>query len=142
MYDRVLVPLGVDDSSERTVERALDVAQRYDAELHVLRVAGPEAMVAETPATDPHGVRSASDGRPDVPNRVEERAVAVGVRVVTTVRRGPPVETIRRYADESSDLVLLPERGGFCEEPYRAGGVVGRYLRETPVSVMSIRTEK
>lgn len=132
MYDRVIVPTGVDDSAERTVERALDVAQRYDAELHVLRVADSETTDAETPATDPHDVRSAPDERSGVPSGVEERAVAGGANVVSTVRRGPPTETIRRYADESGDSVLLRERGGFCEEPYRAGGVVGRCLRESP----------
>lgn len=141
MYDRVLVPTDVDDDAERTVGRALDVAQRYDAELHVLRVADPEAMDSETPATDPNDVRS-SPGRPEVPNRVEERAVAGGVTVVSAVRRGPPVETIRGYADESTDLVLLPDRGGFRDEPYRVGGVVGRCLRESPVNVMTVRTKK
>lgn len=142
MYDRVLVPTGVDDDAERTINRALDVAQRYGAELHVLCVADPETMSVETPETDPGGVRDASDNRPEIPNRVGERAVAGGVNVVSTVRCGPPVETIREYADESRDLVLLPDRGGFCDESYPVGGDIGRCLRECPVSVMTVRTER
>ncbi|SFG06407.1 Nucleotide-binding universal stress protein, UspA family [Halopelagius inordinatus] len=141
MYDRVLVPTGVGDDAERTINCALDVAQRYDAELHVLRVSDPERASVETPETDPDGARDAREKRPEISNRVGERAVAGGVNVVSAVRCGPPVETIREYADESEDLVLLPDRGGFCDESYRVGGVVGRCLRECSISVMTVRAE-
>ncbi|RDI70779.1 universal stress protein [Halopelagius longus] len=144
MYDRVLVPTGVSgpDADGRTVGRALDVAQRYDADLHVLRIEDPETVDAETPATDLNDVWPARDDRPAVPDRVEERAFAGGVNVVEAARRGPPTDAIETYVDEESDLVVMPERGAFCDEPYRLGGVVGRYLRESPVNVMTVRTEK
>ncbi|MFC6825930.1 universal stress protein [Halopelagius fulvigenes] len=140
MYNRVVVPTGVSgsDADGRTVGRALDVAQRYDADLHVLRIEDPKTVDAEAPATDPNDVRSARDDRPAVPDRVEERAFAGGVSVVEAARRGPPTDVIEAYVDEGSDLVVMSERGAFCDEPHRLGGVVGRFLRESPVTVMTV----
>ncbi|AUV81436.1 hypothetical protein C2R22_07020 [Salinigranum rubrum] len=112
MYDTVLVP--VDDTAETTrlTERAIELADTWDANLRVLGIVdGPTALSAE--ATDRSDrVSGARERAKRASMRAAERAHRAGVDADGTVRRGVPhAEIVGEARRVGADLVLLGPSG-------------------------------
>jgi nucleotide-binding universal stress UspA family protein len=112
MYETLLVPVDETAETTRLTERAIELADTWDATLHVLGVVdGPTALNAEAVG---QGDRVSGDRERArrATMRASERAERADVEAYGTVRRGVPhgaiVDEARRV---DADLVLLGPPG-------------------------------
>lgn len=108
MYDRILVPTDGSATAEAAMAHALDLAERYGADVHVVHVI--DSWAYDT------SIESAvaplrKDGEEYV-ERLLEAAAGSDVPVTTAVEVGRPARHVLEYADAHDvDLVVMGTRG-------------------------------
>jgi nucleotide-binding universal stress UspA family protein len=137
MIDTVVVATDGSESVRRAVVVALDLAERFDADVHALYVVD-ESEVASSPSAVRDEVRSALEERGEEATRtVADRADEA---VTTAVREGRPPDEISRYAREvDADVVATGTRGRHGENRFLVGSVAERVVRTCPVPVLTVR---
>ncbi|GAA0648024.1 universal stress protein [Salarchaeum japonicum] len=152
MYDRILVPTDGSDVSAVAIEHAVDLAEKYDADVHALYVVDVDAVSFGLGAEQVDRIRQ---GHLDEMEEVEEKANAAtgavadaatdrGVSVVEAVRVGQPHAVVADYADdEDIDLVVIGSHGRSGVRRALLGSVTERVLRSTrkPVLVVDFEPE-
>lgn len=137
MYDRILVPTDGSETAEAALDHAINLAERYDATLHLL-YAVESAVIAPTP----------SGG--EVLDRLEEHGTAVldglreqvgdDVSVETMIADGPPHRAILEYVDRADvDLVVMGTHGRTGLQHALLGSVAERVVRLADVPVLTVR---
>lgn len=143
MYETILIPTDGSECAARAIAHGLDVAQRYDATVHVLSVID----TAELLELGYVGDRSDFESRIEPLEAQAKRAVREvdsnprreGLDVVTVVREGAPVETIAKYVDDTDvDLIVMGTHGRHGVERYLLGSVTERVLRTVDVPVLGV----
>lgn len=149
MYDRILLPTDGSKGISRAIDHAIDAAERYDAELHVLFVVDADAINAYSGDEFVHEFEGMEQTLEDIGleavDEIAEHAEESGVdEVVTEIIHGKPHEEILRYIDENDiDLTVM----GTKERPgdYRRmlGSVTERVSRlsSEPVSIVKTTVE-
>lgn len=148
MYDRLLLPTDMSAGIDRAIDHAIDAADRYDAELHVLYVVDVETYSSYPSDEYVHefeGLEAAleREGRKAVEGIAEE-AEAAGVEATTAVRHGVPHEEILAYADEADvGLTIVGSKNRPGEYRRLLGSVAERIVRlsERPVTVVKTPVE-
>lgn len=137
MFDTVVVATDGSESVKRAVDVALDLAGRFDAEVHALSVVD-ESEVDASPEQLQDEFRTALETTAEgALATVEERT---GQEVVTAVREGRPAVEICEYAREvDADLVATGTRGRHGENRLLLGSVAERVVRTSPVPVLTVR---
>ena len=138
MFERVVVATDGSESVERAVEVGLDLAGRFDAEVHALTVvdasevdASPEQLRDELQVALESQAERALDA-------VAQRAD--GVALTSAVREGRPAAEICGYAREvDADLIVSGTRGRHGENRLLLGSVAEELVRRAPVPVLSVR---
>lgn len=135
-YRSVLVPTDGSDRAAEALDRAVALAARSGATLHVLSVvdvgtigaeaySGTDALVSASEETVAEAVAVAEAAGVETVERVE---------VGTSAARG-----IRSYlADHDVDLVVMGTRGLTGVERYLLGSVAERTVRTSPVPVLTV----
>lgn len=141
MYQGILVPTDGSPEADPAVEHALDLAERYDATLHVLYVVDTNALPLDAHAQlifeylEEQGRQSEAD----IVDRAEERGVE---SVVGEVAEGSPHEAILEYVEDNDiDLVVMGTHGRRGIDRYLLGSVTERVLRGADVPVLTVRAE-
>ena len=137
MIDTVVVATDGSASVRRAVDVALDLAGRFDAEVHALYVIDESEVEAspEELRDDLHG--ALEDSGQEALDGVRERTDR---EVVTEVREGRPADEISAYAREiDADVVATGTRGRHGEHRFLLGSVAERVVRSCPVPVLSVR---
>ncbi|WP_254832467.1 universal stress protein [Haloglomus salinum] len=142
MFDLLVVATDGSESGERAVATALDLADRFDAAVHVLSVVDP-SRVAEVPAEDADSVRAALHERAsDAVDAVAEQAPD-DIEVDTLVREGHPADAIVDYAQEAgADSVALGTRGRGGDGGFLLGSVAEAVVRTCERPVLTVRGER
>jgi nucleotide-binding universal stress UspA family protein len=141
MYDSVFVPTDGSDGSAIAIEHAIELAERYDADLHTYYVI-ESVQMAETiddfTDTDMYG-RLEDAGRGAV-DEVVERAQTAGIDgVESSVDLGIPHEAILDYVDEHDiDIVVMATAGRTGDEREIIGSVTEKVIRSAPVPVVVV----
>lgn len=110
----ILVACDGSESADRAFEMALDLADRYGADLQVLAVAGPGED--EDEAEDESVIEGSLATFRHVLEPLRERAAAAGIATRVAVAVGQPAEQIVAWADkEQAELIVVghPGRGLF-----------------------------
>jgi len=140
MYERILIPTDGSDAVDPAVERAIDLAETYGAQLHALNVVNVASLSAEvhTPAV----IESFEEQGEAAVGAVAERAADAGVGDVTTeVVHGTPHRSILEYADENDvDLIVMGTHGRSGLDRYLLGSVTEKVVRSADVPVLTVRT--
>ena len=142
MFDTIVVATDGSDSVRRAVSAAVDVAARFEAEVHAVYVVDA-GEVESSPDTVRDDLRDALDDEgQDALDRVSEAArerdAALGVTV--EVREGRPASEIDAYARSvDADLVAMGTRGRHGENRFLIGSVAERVVRTCPVPVLTVR---
>lgn len=137
MIDTVVIATDGSESVERAVDVALDLARRFDADVHALYVvdtsevdSSPEELREDLHDALQQTGSEAVDG-------VAERA---GHEISTAVREGRPVTEISQYAREhDADVVAAGTRGRHGEHRFLVGSVAEGIVRTCPVPVLTVR---
>jgi len=137
MFERILIATDGSESVSRAVRVALDLADRFDASIHVLTV-----IDANEIASSPESVREQlRDALSDQANdALDAVADTTDQAVETAVREGRPAAEISRYAREiDADVVATGTRGRHGENRLLLGSVAERVVRSCPVPVLTVR---
>jgi nucleotide-binding universal stress UspA family protein len=142
MFDTIVVATDGSDSVQRAVSVAVDVAARFDAEVHAVYVVDA-GEVESSPDTVREDLRDALDdqGR-DALDRVSDAARDRDgdLDVSIEVREGRPASEIDAYARSvDADLVAMGTRGRHGENRFLIGSVAERVVRTCPVPVLTVR---
>ena len=142
MFDTIVVATDGSDSVRRAVDVAVDVAARFDAEVHAVYVVD-SGEVESTPDEVREDLRDALDDRgsaalEQVTGAAAERDPELDVTI--EVREGRPATEITEYArDVGADVVAMGTRGRHGENRFLIGSVAERVVRTCPIPVLTVR---
>lgn len=151
MYDKILIPTDGSETAEVAVEHAVEMAKRYDAELHALYVVDIDAInfslgteqVDRLKAGRYDEMEEVKEKAEGATGRVAERADEGGVEVVEEVRPGTPHDAIVKYADNNGiDVIVMGSHGRGGVRRALLGSVAERVLRTTHLPVFVVDVEK
>lgn len=147
MYERILVPTDGSDVAQAAVDQAIDLAEKYGAEIHALFVVDTDAISI---TLGPEQVDRLSQGQfgqmtelreqaEEATGYVKERADEYGIPVVEHHAGGTPHEMIADYArDHDVDLIVMGSHGRAGVRRALLGSVTERTLRSTHVPVLVV----
>ena len=145
MYKVIMAPTEGSDIEEGAISVAAKLAQRFEADLHLVR-ALPPPLVAETPDTPvlEITVQALADERLARLHKLEalgEQLRALGnIRVITALKDGRANETLRDYADKFNvGLIVMSShsRGGL--KRVTLGSVTDYLIRNTNTPVLVVK---
>jgi nucleotide-binding universal stress UspA family protein len=137
MFETVVIATDGSASGERAVETAVDLAGRFDAEVHALYVVD-ESKVDALPEDLHEEVSEALTEQGAA--AIEAVEAAVNGPVATAVREGRPAQEISAYAREvDADVVATGTRGRGGEHSFLLGSVAEAVVRTCPVPVLTVR---
>lgn len=147
MYDRILVPTDGSDVAEAAVEHALDLAEKYGAELHALYIADTDAIAYSLGTEQVDRIRQGNfAGMTELRKKAEaatgyvaDTAKERGITVVEHHAGGQPHDMIADYADDNDvDLIVMGSHGRAGVRRALLGSVTERTLRTTHRPVLVI----
>src|SRR6056297_3258076 len=98
MYERILLPTDGSESAGAALDHAVDIAQQYDADLHVLHAVS--AAYAEGGPSHATAVEALEEHGEETFDAIRERTEDVGVQTTCEQRHGEPHAVIVEYADD------------------------------------------
>lgn len=147
MYERILIPTDGSEVSEVAVDHALDLAERYDADVHALYVVDTDAVAYGLGAEQVDRLRQGNfEGMTELREDAEEatgfvrdRGEAQGVTVTEHTSGGRPHKLIADYAENNDvDLIVMGSHGRSGVRRALLGSVTERTLRSTNVPVLVV----
>ena len=147
MYQRILVPTDGSNVAEAAVEKAIDLAATYDAEVHALYVADVDAIAYGLGSEQLERIRqgkfSEMDEFAEQAREATEYVISEGkergVAVTEFHTGGKPHREIADYAEENDiDLVVMGSHGRAGVRRALLGSVTERTLRSTHVPVLVV----
>ncbi|QZA87825.1 universal stress protein [Salinarchaeum sp. IM2453] len=120
MIDTVVVATDGSESVRRCVDMSLDLADRFDADLHAVYVTGDESEDTDTVFSEVYDQSQQS--------------------IETEIRYGEPADEITTFATEiDADIVAMGTRGRHGEHRFLLGSVAEQVVRTCPVPVLTVR---
>jgi len=137
MFDTIVIATDGSESVSRAIDVALDLTERFDAEVHALYVID-RGEVESSPEGVREDLRNALDERGE--QALAEIDEGTDRAVETAVREGRPAAEISAYAREiDADVVATGTRGRHGENRFLIGSVAERVVRTCPVPVLTVR---
>jgi nucleotide-binding universal stress UspA family protein len=143
MYKRLLVPLDGSKLAEQTLPHAAAQAERFGAEIVLLKVLGP---LPEPSMAGRGAVRSAEEASAQLAQDYLE-GVAAGLREqglptqAVTVEGRPYVEIIRFAEEKDVDLIVMSTRGYSGLSRWLLGSVADRVVRGATVPILLVQAQ-
>ncbi|SFF97795.1 Nucleotide-binding universal stress protein, UspA family [Halopelagius inordinatus] len=143
MYRTILLPTDGNPPARAALDRAIELAQTYDATLRVVSVVNLGDAGILSPETVPvDGVRQSLRGRAEqIVGDAVERAREAGVRAESEVVVGVPHVEILDAA-EDADLVVMGTHGRSGLKRALIGSVTERVVRRCDAPVLTVRAEE
>ncbi len=124
MFKTVLFPLNRSQETRQAVDIAIELVQKYQAELYVLSV------------MEPDGDRQSSQ---DLIQEVQAYFSEVGISVKTKVAEGKAAFVICDFADEiNADLIIMGSRGVSLAEEHPDDSVSQKVINLSPCPVLVV----
>lgn len=150
MIGKILVAVDGSQNSDRALDFALDIAEKYGAALTVLNVSEPPAIGAvpmEPTAVSGESMVMFGKDLLKIHEEILRKAVAHAkivkpeISVSTKLREGNPVLEIVSFAkEEGVDLVMVGHQGvGRVKEFFGLGGISEKVVHLAPCSVVIVR---
>jgi len=137
MIETVAIATDGSESVSRCVNVALDLAERFEADVHALSVVD-ETEVDSSPDRLRDELRAALES--DAERAVDTVLATTDREITPAVIEGRPADAIADYAREHDvDVVATGTRGRHGEHRFLIGSVAERVVRTCPVPVLSVR---
>lgn len=140
MYAKIVVPLDGSDLAEKSLPYALELANRLNASLLLLRVAELANMVADTPEHELEIINRAETYLQGVKENItnpSSKDFFPGNRVETVVGYGEAVHEIAEIAPfEHGDLIVMTTHGRTGVSRLVVGSVAFRVLQHSTLPVL------
>ena len=137
MYKRILVPTDGSEGATVAAEKAVELANRFEAALHTIYVVDTETGMD----ADVAGVFAAfEEAGQEAVDSVIDLAEGAGVEtVIGEVARGRPPDAILDYIDEQAiEMVVMGTRGRTGIDRLLLGSVTEEVVRKSPVPVLTV----
>jgi len=135
MFESILLPTDGSTCARVAADYASDLAQHYDATVHVLHVVDYR-IVQTGPEYDEW-----EDDAAETVESVADRVESDGVAAERAVRTDVPHNAILSYAtEEDIDLVVMGTHGRTGVERYLLGSVTEKVVRRSDTPVLTVRT--
>jgi nucleotide-binding universal stress UspA family protein len=143
MYDRILVPVDGSDQSTAAVDHALDLAEKYGADVHAIYVVDTGTNLLTVSKDEVRDtLRELGEETADGVLRDVERRVAdaeTDISLVVDVLEGTTDEEILRYTDDNGiDLVVMGTHSRTGVKRRLLGSVTERVVRDADVPVLTV----
>jgi nucleotide-binding universal stress UspA family protein len=146
MFKRILVTLDGSDLSERALQPALELAEKFEAQVTLLRVIAVDALVLATAGTGPQflHLRDMREERERAESEAYLQAIqaqwrATGVPIATRLAVGAPPEMIVQTAEQcDADLIVMSTHGRSGLNRFLYGSVAEAVLRGTQLPLLLI----
>lgn len=152
MYERILVPTDGSDIAALATDHALDIAAKYDAEVHALYVIDLDAVDISLGTEQ---VQRIKDGKFDEMGELQERAAeATGVIADQAAEAGiectegiaagrPPREIVDYGVEHDADMIVMTSHGRTGVSRLLVGSVTEKVVRlaDIPVLVVDVAEE-
>lgn len=137
MYRSLLVATDGSSTAKTAVNRALELADRFDASLHALYVVD-ERFGRTTATKDPYeGIGKSAL------KAAKAEAAERSLDITTSLVEGHPANAILEYADDRGiDLIVLGGKRKSAAERFFIGNTAEKVVRHAPVSVLVVREEE
>ncbi|EMA35325.1 universal stress protein [Halobiforma nitratireducens] len=162
-FDTILYPADGSEGAGVALEKVRDLAETYDATVHVLHVVDtlhPAFGLGEDPnresspgmVGDPQGADTPMGGDRESPKEIRAEAEEYGENVVKdavgrlpdidthgVVRSGTPHKIVLEYADANDiDLIVMGTHGRTGLERYLIGSLTEKVVRASDVPVLTV----
>jgi len=138
MFDKILVAYDGSDAADKAFDLALNLAEKYGAELKVLAVARPPEFGSEVETKAV--LENSRKHYQHVLKPVRERLAATGIKFQVEVGSGHPAEHIVMAAEQwGAKLILLGHRGKGLMGRWLVGSVAKQVMHHAPCSVLVAR---
>jgi nucleotide-binding universal stress UspA family protein len=147
MYERILIPTDGSDVAEAAIEQAVDLAAKYDAELHALYVVDTDAVAYGLGTEQVDRLKQGKFGEmtelrekaESATQFVHDLAEEHGVDVVEHHAGGQPHQVIASHAEDNDiDLIVMGSHGRAGVRRALLGSVTERTLRSTHTPVLVV----
>lgn len=143
LFNNILVPTDFSDSSQKAMELAIGIAQKYNAHITLMHAVDVRFL----PTYYAAGVESIFDLDPDVKPRIQARLEAflqsfdlTDVRVTTYVTDGSShSEIVKTAQSRQHDLIVMSTRGHDEIADYLVGSTTDRVIKRAPCPVFVCR---
>ncbi len=136
MYDHVVIATDGGDAAERAADHALDIAERYGADVHVIYVVDTTTYWFEDTPRSIVGLLK--QGGQNAVEEIASDARELSLPVTTDILRGVPHEEIREYATGvDADVVVMGTRGRTADADRLLGSTTARVVRRSEVPVLT-----
>ncbi|MFN2242410.1 MAG: universal stress protein [Anaerolineae bacterium] len=144
MYEKIVVALDGSPLAEQALPHAVAHAERFGAELALLKVLEP---LPEVTYSSPAAVRTAEEMSAQIARDYLEGLAAglneQGIQVQVVTLEGKPYVQIVRYAEEEqADLLVMSTRGQSGFSRWLLGSVADRVVRGATVPVLLVRCQE
>lgn len=138
MYDRILLTTDGSEESEAAIGHAESLADKYDAEIHVLYVSDVRAQMGDpTMEFVVENLEEVGD------EAVESFSDEISGSVSTEVRKGVPHREIVEYSEqEDIDLICMSTHGRSGLGRLMIGSVTEKVIRKSKRPVLTVPVEK
>ncbi|MFB6146036.1 MAG: universal stress protein [Candidatus Nanohaloarchaea archaeon] len=138
-FDRIIMPTNGSESAEAALDYAGSLAQKYDAELHIMYVADIRAQVGEP--TIEFVMENLQEIGQDAVEDIESR-ISDDIETVTSVETGIPHKEIKKYSQkEDIQAVTMSTHGRSGLERVLLGSVTEKVVRTSEIPVMTVPAE-
>ena len=144
MYKRIVVPLDGSPLAEQALPHAVAHAERFGAELVLLKVLEP---LPEVTYSSPAAVNTAEEMSAQIARDYLEGLAAglweQGIQVQVVTLEGKPSVQILSYAEEEhADLMVMSTQGQSGFSRWMLGSVADRVVRGATVPVLLVRCQE
>ncbi len=140
MFRKILVANDGSEGAKKALQAAIDMAERYEAELHEISIEEHLPHYAATVGEVVEAKQEAADYYRKVTKEAEAAALAKGIRLTSHVVPGHEVETIVRFAKEQGfDLLVIGFMGHSRVFERIWGGTSQNLARLSPCSVLVVK---
>lgn len=140
MFRKILVANDGSEGAKKALHAAIDMAKRYEAELHEISIEEHLPHYAATVGEVVEAKQEAADYYRKVTKEAEAAALAQEIRLTSHVVPGHEVETIVRFAKEHGfDLLVIGFMGHSRVFERIWGGTSQNLARLSPCSVLVVK---
>jgi universal stress protein A len=142
MFKKIVCPVDFSEFTDEIVQYAVDIARKYDAELHLLHVIPNLNYFTpyESFLTPENLVAIESNIEKEVAGDFDKILKKIGFPVKTVIRTGVTfVEIIDYIREEKVDLVVMGTHGRSGLEHILIGSVAEKVVRKSPCPVLTVR---
>ena len=141
MYDTVLFPTDGSETATEAAVHAIDLAERHDANIHVLYVVDHERVGRMAPKLGTDHIKETLQQEGErATSEIADQAAEAGLETTTSLREGAPADMISTYADTvGADAIVMGTNGRTGMDRLLLGSVAERVIQTTDLPVTTVK---